>query len=255
LRQVIFNPDSYLYQEPDLLLREELREPRLYAALLRAIAQGSHQLSEISKAAGFADRATATRYLTTLRDLGLVEHRQPVAPQPHRQAWGRWHLLDPYLRFWGRWILPYTSQIEFGEAERLVQEVVRPGWDQFVGLAWEEVARRHLYQLAAQHAIPFWPEEVGSWWSAQAQIDLVAVQRDRRSVLLGEARWRRQPMTVADLSALQTKTHHWLGDERGWDVWYALYSRDGFTPELVARTAQDSHLLLRTPADVLATRG
>lgn len=77
---MVFNRDSFLYNEPDLLLREELREPRLYAALLRAIAQGHHQVRDITRAAGFADRATATRYLDTLRGLGLVERRQP--PQP-----------------------------------------------------------------------------------------------------------------------------------------------------------------------------
>ncbi len=252
LRRVVFNRDSFLYQEPDLLLREELREPRLYAALLRAIAQGHHQVSKITQAAGFADRATATRYLDTLRGLGLVEHRQPVMPRQNKRTWGTWHLVDPYLRFWGNWILPYTSQIEFGEAERLLQEIVRPGWDRFVGFAWEELARRHLHHLSAQQAIPFWPEEVGSWWSRKAQIDLVAVQRDRRSILVGEARWRREPMTIADLEVLRTKAGHWLGDERGWDVWYALYSRSGFSPELQSRAANDAHLLLRTPAHIVA---
>lgn len=80
MRSAIFNRDSFLYQEPDLLLREELRAPRLYAALLRAIAQDHHPVSAISKAAGFKDRATTTRYLDTLRGLGLVENRRPVAP-------------------------------------------------------------------------------------------------------------------------------------------------------------------------------
>lgn len=252
LRQFVFNRDSYLYQEPDLLLREELREPRLYAALLRTIAQGHHQVSEITKIAGFADRATTTRYLDTLRSLGMVEHRQPVTPKAGRRTWGSWHLLDPYLRFWGNWILPYTSQIEFGETEALLQEIVRPGWDRFVGFAWEELARRYVYQLARRHRIPFWPEEVGSWWSAKAQIDLVAVQRERRSALLGEARWRRQPMNMADFDALQAKARHWLGEERGWDLWFALFSCEGFSAELKARAAQDSHLLLYTPADLVA---
>lgn len=251
LRQAVLNRDSYLYQEPDLLLREELREPRLYAALLRAIAQGHHQVSQITNAAGFSDRATTTRYLDTLRSLGMVEHRQPVTAKPTSRTWGSWHLSDPFLRFWGSWILPYTTQIEFGETERLLQEVIRPGWDRFVGFAWEELARRHVYQLAAQHRIPFWPEEIGSWWSAKAQIDLVAVQRERRSALIGEARWRRQPMNMADLTALQTKARDWVGSERGWDLWFALFSCDGFSSELKLQAAKDSHLLLLTPADLL----
>ena len=102
LRRAVFSRDTFLYQEPDLLLREELREPRLYAALLRAIAQGYHQVGQIAQAAGFSDRATATRYMDTLRSLGLVENRQPVTPQRKQRSWGTWHLLDPYLRFLGQ---------------------------------------------------------------------------------------------------------------------------------------------------------
>ena len=145
----------------------------------------------------------------------------------------------------------YTSQIEFGETESLLQEHIRPGWDRFVGFAWEELARRHILRMAAQDVIPFWPEEVGSWWSAKAQIDVVAIQRERRSALLGEARWRRQPMVLADLEALQAKSRHWLGEERGWDLWFALFSCDGFSAELQARAAKDSHLLLLRPEDVV----
>lgn len=254
LRRAVFSRDTFLYQEPDLLLREELREPRLYAALLRAMAQGHHQVAQIVQAAGFSDRATATRYLDTLRSLGLVENRQPVTPRHKQRSWGTWHLLDPYLRFWGNWILPFTSQIEFGETERFIQEIVRPGWERFVGFSWEELARQHVRQLAAQRAIPFWPEEVGSWWSPAGQIDVVAVQRDRRCALLGEARWRHEPMVVADLEALQAKARTWLESEKGWDLWLVLFSRSGFSPALITRAAADPHLLLLTPADVVGVR-
>lgn len=253
LRHAVFHRESFLFNEPDLLLREELREPRLYAALLRAIAAGHHRMSEITREAGFADRASATRYLDTLRGLGLVEHRRPVGPRRSGKAWGSWHLADAYLRFWARWILPYTTQIEFGETEKLIREILRPGWDRFVGFAWEELARQHIYELAARKALPFWPEEVGSWWSSREQIDVVAVHGSRRNALLGEARWRRKKMGMGDLEKLQDKGRRWLGEERGWELWYALFSRSGFSDELLAHTGE-SNLLLITPEDVAAPR-
>jgi hypothetical protein len=251
LRRAVFNCDSFLYNEPDLLLREELREPRLYAAILRAIAEGNHKVNDITRAAGLADRATASRYLDTLRGMGLVEHRRPVGPRPSPRGWGSWHLVDPFLRFWGRWILPYTTQIEFGEAEMLIQEKLRPGWDRFVAITWEELARRHLYLLAGKGKLPFWPEEVGSWWSRGAQIDIVVVHRARRCAILGEVRWRREKMSAVDLEDLQARARLWLGDERGWKLWYILYSRSGFTDELLALASSEPHLLLFTPLDVV----
>lgn len=252
LRRAVLRRDSILYAEPDLLLREELREPRMYAALLRALAEGTHRVTEITTAAGFSDRATTTRYLDTLRSRGLIERRLPVGVRRAGQKWGTWHLADPYLRFWGRWILPHVSQIEFGEVEGLIQETLRPNWDRFVGGVWEELARQHVYRLAADRVLPFWPEEVGAWWSAQAQVDIVGVHRGRRSVLLGEARWRREPMSNADLAALRDRAQVWLDHERGWDVWFALYSRAGFTDDL--RVQAGSHVLLLTPGDVVGAR-
>ena len=252
LRRAVFNHDSFLYNEPDLLLREELREPRLYAALLRSIAAGHHRASSIAKAAGFGDRSTANRYLDTLRGLGLVEHWRPVGPRGAGRTWGSWHLADPYLRFWARWILPYTSQIEFGETETLIREALRPNWDRFVGSVWEQLARQHVHLLAAAREIAFWPEEVGSWWSKKAQIDVVAVQSTRRSALLGEARWRREPIGLSGLEKLKASGRRWLGSERGWEVWYVLFSRSGFSEELQARHAVDPHLRLVTPPDMLS---
>lgn len=83
---------------------------------------------------------------------------------------------------------------------------------------------------------------------------MVAVQRSRRCALLGEARWRREPLTLADLEALQAKVRAWLDAEQGWDIWLALFSRSGFSPTLAARSATDPRLLLLTPDDLVGAR-
>ena len=45
-----------LYEEVEFILREELREPRYYFALLQAMAQGKRKLSEIVNATGILSR-------------------------------------------------------------------------------------------------------------------------------------------------------------------------------------------------------
>ncbi len=57
-------------------------------------------------------------------------------------------------------------------------------------------------------------------------------------------------MTLADLEALEAKSRRWLGEERGWDVWHALFSRSGFSAELVKRSTSDPRLLLIKPAEL-----
>jgi hypothetical protein len=68
---------------------------------------------------------------------------------------------------------------------------------------------------------------------------------------LGEVRWRREKMSAVDLEDLQARARLWLGDERGWKLWYILYSRSGFTDELLALASSEPHLLLFTPLDVV----
>ena len=84
VEQRILNPASYLYLEPQFLLREELQEPRNYFALLQAIAQGKARLNEISQATGMETRA---RLALSLHSPGPASGR---APRPgHRTPTGQ----------------------------------------------------------------------------------------------------------------------------------------------------------------------
>ena len=65
IRRHILDVQGTLYSEAHLLLMEELREPRNYFSILRAVAQGDTRLNEIAQAAGVGDGATAARYLDT----------------------------------------------------------------------------------------------------------------------------------------------------------------------------------------------
>ncbi len=56
-------------------------------------------------------------------------------------------------------------------------------------------------------------------------------------------------MNAADLAALRDRARLWWGNERGWDAWYALFSRAGFTADLPAQAGEQ--VLLLTPGDVM----
>jgi len=60
---------------------EELREPRNYFSLLRAIAQGRTRLNEIAQGASIGDVTTVARYLDILQQMRLITRR---VPQPKR---------------------------------------------------------------------------------------------------------------------------------------------------------------------------
>jgi hypothetical protein len=75
---------------------------------------------------------------------------------------------------------------------------------------------------------------VGSHWSRQVQIDVVALNWRQKAILLGECKWGVDTIgldVIRDL--VEKKTPKVLRDlpdsGEGWDVSYAFFARTGFT--------------------------
>ena len=47
IKNTYLNPISFLYEEPTNLLKQEVREPAIYTAIITAIATGSSRMSEM----------------------------------------------------------------------------------------------------------------------------------------------------------------------------------------------------------------
>ena len=87
-------------------------------------------------------------------------------------------------------------------------------------------------QAVRTPAFPVSCSRVGRWWYGGDEIDIVGINRDTNTLLLGECKWTATPVgrTVFDnLTALEPEVR-WQGADR--DVRYALFSRSGFTDEL-----------------------
>jgi hypothetical protein len=130
---------------------------------------------------------------------------------------------------------------------------------QVVAPIWERIARRHLLRAGRRAGLPA-ITEIGAWWSARAQtrterserVDVIGLDRQSRSVVFGEARWRQEPFTPADLEQLAGRGQAWLlGSDAHWDVHYAVFARN-VAPGLLALAGQEPNVHLFTPADVVA---
>jgi len=233
----ILSQGAFLYDEPRFLLQMELREPRVYFAILEAIATGRVRQEEISQAVGVKG-ASLGYYLNTLRDLGLLERAVPVTDaDPAHSRQGRYQLLDPFFRFWFRFVYRERVHLERGDTAT-VRQAVSEQSDALAGWAFEEICRARVWELAAAGRIPFRPQRVGMWWDTQAQIDVAAL--DEEYVLLGECRWRSRPLGPEALAELKRKAEHVPGNRH---QVLALFARAGFTEPLQAEAAGQGVLL------------
>lgn len=246
--QTILTRGAFLYDEVRFVLQQELREPRNYFAILEAIAGGRTRLNEIKLATGLEG---ATAYLDILQHLHLLERIVPVtATQPHKSRRGIYRLKDHYLRFWFRYVHPNRSQLEVGGGQLLLERVILPQLDLFTGPIFEEVCRQFLWTSGLSGKLPFVPTQVGRWWNANEEIDLVALGEE--DALFVECKWATKPVGTDILANLERKATLVGPELAGKNKLYALCARSGFTGQLIAEADRRQDVILLDLPEILA---
>jgi AAA+ ATPase superfamily predicted ATPase len=236
---LILSPASPLYSEVEFLLHEELREPRNYFSILKAIALNKTRISEIVNETGF-DKSILHKYLFVLEDLQLIQKEYPVTEKnPLKSKKGLYRLQDQYFKFWFRYVLPNKSRLEEGR-EDLVLEIIRNDITSLVAENYEQVAREIL---SRDQTKIFSFDRLGRWWDRNEEIDLVALNEKEKKILLGEVKWSNKPVGLNILEELKRKSSliDWERSKR--KEYYCLFSKSGFT-ETIIKQAREERILL-----------
>ncbi len=183
LVRLFATPGSPLVDEGELLLRTEFPDAAGYFRLMAAVAAGRTTHSEIRDVAGM-DPTRGARAAD--RGPFLLERRSPVTENPARTRRRVYRIAANFLAFWFRFVYPHRGEIERGLGEEVVRSIIRPGLDDHMGPAFEELARDYVRVKSAEGSLPA-STRVGAWWTAdgQAEVDVVAL-RGKEVVLAGE---------------------------------------------------------------------
>jgi AAA+ ATPase superfamily predicted ATPase len=229
-----------LYEEVPFLLREELREPRVYMAVLSAIAGGARKFGEISSKVGL-DRSNLSRYLATLAELGLVEREVPITePRPDKSRRGLYRLSDPFLATWFAFVLPHRTLLERGRVEEVMTRRVRPRLASHLGRAVEPVLADLLSTGPWAEQVPFEVAASGRHWSPSAEFDVVLLDERRVRAFVAEIKWTRRKVSPVGLDRLRARVRE-DSAFADMEVTFALISRAGFTSRRAS--ALDERLL------------
>ncbi|MFT7485236.1 MAG: AAA+ ATPase superfamily predicted ATPase [Candidatus Paceibacteria bacterium] len=150
IMQEILRPEGYLFEEVQFLLRNELSSPTTYNSILAAIACGDRKVGDVALTVG-VDSTTANKYLSVLRDLGLVERRVPITdPDPLRSRRGTYHIADRFVAFHFRHVQPAVSLVNAGRGGRVLEESVEPDFGRLFDSARQDFILDHLRREAAE---------------------------------------------------------------------------------------------------------
>jgi len=249
IRERVLDIGAPLLNEVEFLLRQELREPRVYFGILFAIAAGKRKISEILNATGLS-ASTVSKYISVLQNLGLVEREVPITEKrPEKSKRGLYRIVDPFVRFWFRFVFAQQGLLETGRTEEAYKVVVRD-LDHFVSHTYEEICRDAVARgLLDQITGTSWAH-AGRWWGGENEIDLVAMTLKRDEFLVGEVKWSKRPVGTDILKQLETATPH-IKHVQGNPSYFVLFSRSGFTENLIEATKERKDVILVHGLEIL----
>ena len=242
----ILSKQSYLYEEPFFLLSQEVSEIGSYFSIIRAIAFGNRKLSDISSALG-KEATGLTKYLKTLSDLDLIEREVPITEtSPEKSKKGLYKIKDNFISFWFRYVYAYLSNLEKGEKNYVLEQIKRSFVDNHVSFIYEDICREKMWELNAQDRWDFRFNKLGRYWDGRNEIDIVAIDSVGKSIILGECKFSKNKKGIGVLGELKDAKERAVLREipKGRVVAYIIFSKTGFTNELVEFAEKDKSIVL-----------
>jgi len=208
INENVFNPESFLFREPKLLLEEELREPETYFQILEAISLGYTKVVEIANYS-FLEAKDISSYLSILGDIGFIQKEHSILDK--KRVRGIYRMKDNFFEFWFRFVSRYFSEIEIWNSEEAWSNF-RRDFNSYLGFTFERVAKEFLSE---RRPFPF--IKVGRFWHKDKEIDLVALNENKEIAFL-EVKWSDLNLRAARriLKELEDKSKfvNWNNEER-----------------------------------------
>lgn len=194
IQALLLDTQGILSEEPQRLLRDDMRDTVQTATLLSIIGNGVSKMSEIASRAG-KNANEITEPLKKLRDLGYVRREVPFDENERNSKKGLYYVEDNLFKFFYRFVAPYASLLEFGAVDA-VWRVIELQMTSFVGECWENLCRKYVSGNVVEGILY---DKASRWWGKvftddcpegeMVELDVVTQSFDKKHILIGECKW------------------------------------------------------------------
>ncbi|MGN0361750.1 MAG: ATP-binding protein [Bilifractor sp.] len=236
----LFNPSAYLFEEPENLLRQELREPSAYNAIIKAIADGASKIGEISTKSG-VQSSSCPQYLKILIELEIIEKETPFGEKEGKRSLYR--IKDPFFRFWYRFVPDNIGAIQTGRIERIYDDNIEPYLHDYMGTVFEDMCQQFL--MMYDENLPINLRSTGRWWGTdpsskkQIEIDIIGDSADNRNgkkYIAGSCKFRNSLFTAKDLKDLVDYSRVF---SKNAEFYYYSFAVSGFKDDIYKEIDQE----------------
>lgn len=159
IQQEILRTGSFLKDEPQLLLKMELREPAVYNSIFEAIAGGASRMNDIAQKIK-EDSGKCSRYIATLKEIRLLDRITPCGEDESTKR-TVYQITDNFYTFWYRYIFANRSYYELLGEEDAAQEITSD-LSNLMGAVFERVCQQYMVRMAKARRLPFVPFKMGN---------------------------------------------------------------------------------------------
>lgn len=240
IKNTHLNPSSSIFEEPNNLLKQEVREPAIYNAVITAIAAGCSKMNEISNKID-EDTSVCATYIKNLITLGIIKKESPYGEKSSRKT--IYSIEDNMFRFWYRFVPENTSVISRGAAD-LAYKRIEPELSSYMGSVFEEICKQYLWKLLLEEKCAVNFNDLGRWWGTnpktrtQEEIDIMGTDKD--SALFAECKWTNERVDLGVLETLAERS----GQFRYKNKYLYLFAKTGFTKGCVEKAAELGNVTL-----------
>lgn len=247
IKNTFLNPISFLYEEPINLLKQEVREPAIYTAIITAIAKGASRMSEISNQIN-ENTNVCSAYIKTLMNLGIIQKETPYGEKASHKA--IYSIEDNMFRFWYRFVLENNSIIARGATD-LVYKRIEPKLSDYMGKIFEDICKQYLWKQLLTNKCPVEFTSLGRWWGndpiekCQTEIDIMGEQ-DKNTALFAECKWTNEKVNQSVLETLVKRSKLFSYKY----IHLYLFSKSGFTQGCIDQANKMGNVTLVSYTDI-----
>lgn len=196
----ILDCNSFLFEEGERILTEQLREPGVYNTIMASIAAGNYKLNDLHQHTEFS-RAKISVYLKNLIELELVEKvfSYDTAGKENVQK-GIYRISHPFVDFYYTYMYPHLSDLQMLSVGEFYNHYIMRDFRRYVSGYFKQVCRQHLARLGDRHRLPINCGSIGEWIGKVGSLDIIAQDEEGRT-LIGLCNWEK-PMTYEDYENL-----------------------------------------------------
>lgn len=217
----LINKFSFLYQEVNLLMREELREPSTYYAILSSVAFGNNTIKDIAKDT-LLDKTKINVYLKNLIQLNVLYKRVPLLLPDEKANQHRSLYLfnEPYFHFYFRYIVSNLSVIEKMDPDDFFEIKIKPDIDNFIEKNFQEIGLEYLKRENANNKLEHHYEMIGNTWNEKVELPLFGFL-DESNTLSGRCFFNRLP-SIEEVNELKQLTALYLNKNKINNIYYYI---------------------------------